>query len=93
VTKLNLWVKGYLINAFNEQGKVLGSTTLLTAANNACVQTVGAHVGERCAEFNPFTETPVEGVNYQFGSTFGKARSAADYQIPRTVRVSMGIRF
>jgi outer membrane receptor for ferrienterochelin and colicin len=93
VTKLNLWVKGDLINAFNEQGKVLGSTTLLTAANNACVQTVGAHVGERCAEFNPFTETPVEGVNYQFGSTFGKARSAADYQIPRTVRVSMGIRF
>jgi hypothetical protein len=43
--------------------------------------------------FNPFTETPVEGVNFDFGPNFGEAQSAGDYQQPRTLRFSVGIRF
>ena len=49
--------------------------------------------------FNPFTETPVQGVNWEKGADFGKAQtpttlfSQGDYQLPRTYRVSVGARF
>ena len=49
--------------------------------------------------FNPFTETPVEGVNWEKGSDFGKAQNptslftGGDYQLPRTYRASVGVRF
>ncbi|HEU5161971.1 MAG TPA: TonB-dependent receptor, partial [Thermoanaerobaculia bacterium] len=36
--------------------------------------------------FNPFTETPVEGVHWAKGSNFGKATSVNHYQLPRTYR-------
>lgn len=44
-------------------------------------------------EFNPFTETPVEGVHWRKGSNFGNATSVNHYQLPRTYRVSLGLRF
>ncbi len=47
----------------------------------------------RYAAFNPFLETPVEGVHWDLGPTFGQAQSRFAYQIPRTFRMSMGIRF
>jgi outer membrane receptor protein involved in Fe transport len=43
--------------------------------------------------FNPFTETPVEGVNWRKNASFGKATGPASYQLPRTWRFSAGIRF
>ncbi len=43
--------------------------------------------------FNPFTDTPVEGVNWAKGAKFGQALSPDAYQTPRTFRVSLGIRF
>ena len=56
----------------------------------------------RFLPFNPFTQTPVQGArpasgtgtsNWDYGPNFGKPRSAADYQLPRVYRVSMGLRF
>jgi len=44
-------------------------------------------------DFNPFTETPVEGVNWVKGSSFGQATSINHYQTPITYRFSAGIRF
>ena len=43
--------------------------------------------------FNPFTTTPVEGVNYELGPSFGKALSADDYQAARSYFFSVGFRF
>ncbi len=40
--------------------------------------------------FNPFTEKPVRGVNYDLGSSFG---TPLVYQPPRTFRFSVGVRF
>jgi hypothetical protein len=45
------------------------------------------------AAFDPFTETPVEGVNWELGPTFGEPTRATDYQQPRTIRFSFGLRF
>ena len=43
--------------------------------------------------FNPFTTTPVEGVNWQKGPVFGTALNRFAYTTPRTLRLSFGIRF
>jgi outer membrane receptor protein involved in Fe transport len=64
--------------------------------NNDAVQYVNSTViGPRqgMEEFDPFTETPVEGVNWELGPNFGEPQGARDYQLPRTFRLSFGLRF
>ena len=48
-----------------------------------------------CQYFNPFdaSYTPVEGLDYEFGPVFGEPENDGDYQLPRTIRFSVGIRF
>ena len=43
--------------------------------------------------FNPFTETPVEGVHWRKGPNFGQPDSEGDFQQARTFRFSVGVRF
>lgn len=79
---VELFVRPEVLNVFNEKGVVAVNSTVLTARNSPELQ-----------PFDPFTETPVRGVHYQLSSTFGKPTSGADYQLPRTFRVSVGVRF
>jgi carboxypeptidase family protein len=44
-------------------------------------------------KFNPFTTTPVQGVNWNYGPNFGKALSRLAYTTPRTFRLTFGVRF
>ncbi|HKF43289.1 MAG TPA: TonB-dependent receptor [Thermoanaerobaculia bacterium] len=78
-----LFVRPEVWNLFNEKGVVAVDSTVLTARSP----------GSGLADFNPFTDKPVRGVNYELASTFGKPRGAADYQLPRTFRVGVGVRF
>lgn len=80
---VELFVRPEVLNLFNEQGVVAGDRTVLTARSP----------NTPLIEFNPFTDTPVRGVHYDLAPTFGKPTSAADYQLPRTFRVSAGVRF
>ncbi|MGA7614594.1 MAG: TonB-dependent receptor [Thermoanaerobaculia bacterium] len=89
IRTVQLFLQGELLNAFDENAQIAGDTTVLTARNSNCHQADGS----RCAAFNPFTDTPVLGVNYQYGSNFGKALNVGDYQLPRTYRFSAGVRF
>lgn len=43
--------------------------------------------------FNPFTQTPIEGVNWAYGPTFGQAQNRFAYTTPRTLRLTFGVRF
>jgi len=47
----------------------------------------------RMQPFDPFTETPVEGVHWERGPLFGQPLSASAYTVPRDVRFSVGFRF
>jgi len=47
----------------------------------------------RFAAFNPFTTTPVQGVNWDYGPNFGRAISRFAYTTPRSYRISFGVRF
>ena len=79
---VELFVRPDVLNVFNEKGVTSVDVSVLTARNSGGFQ-----------RFNPFTEEPVRGVHYELASTFGKPTSAADYQLPRTFRVSTGVRF
>ncbi|MFP5288842.1 MAG: hypothetical protein ACLGI9_24105, partial [Thermoanaerobaculia bacterium] len=90
-----LFLEPEVINVFNEQrvdttASNLFDTSILSADNaGACSQSPTG----RCLAFNPFTETPVEGVNWQKGPNFGKGTNPLAYQTPRTFRFSVGLRF
>ena len=57
-------------------------TTVLTPVTTATLQ-----------PFNPFTTTPVQGVNWNLGPNFGRAISRFAYTTPQSLRVSFGVRF
>jgi len=98
--KAEIFVRGTMMNAFNRHGLTnfwggvnseldLGcgtggciSTTVQTNANNSAI-----------TRFNPFTETPVEGVNWRKAGTFGQPTSRFAYQTPRTYQFAVGFRF
>ncbi|MFA6955157.1 MAG: TonB-dependent receptor [Thermoanaerobaculia bacterium] len=94
ISKIDMFIEADLLNAFNEQAQVSGSSTITTATSTArnCRDAAGAAI--RCLRFNPFTEAPVEGTNWAKPATFGTATSgSANYQLPRTYRFSVGVRF
>jgi hypothetical protein len=43
--------------------------------------------------FNPFTTTPVQGTNWDYGTNFGHALSRFAYTTPREYRITFGVRF
>jgi hypothetical protein len=96
---INFFVQAQVINLFNnyqlcgcggtvfQNGGAVTQTridqTVRTAATNA-----GAY-----ATFNPFTTTPVEGVNWARGPIFGSALNRLAWTSPRQFRLSFGVRF
>jgi hypothetical protein len=81
------------VNVFNQQGiedPDFVDRSVLTRRQTTCLQTGST---SRCVAFNPFTDTPQQGVNWQYGTSFGKPTSAAAYQLPRTYRFSVGLKF
>jgi hypothetical protein len=55
-------------------------TTVLTPGTTA----------SRYAAFDPFTTTPVRGVNWDYGPVFGQAFNRFAWTTPRTFRMSFG---
>ena len=43
--------------------------------------------------FNPFADTPVEGVHWRKSAAFGQPISRFSYQTPRTYQFSVGVKF
>ena len=87
VRKARVFGRFVIDNIFNETGYNAGGTRLdvATVLTNATVTSL--------ARFNPFTEKPVEGVNYRLPNSFGKPLGNDDYQISRRFTASVGVRF
>ncbi len=85
--EVEVFLQPEVLNLFNEDG-VTGVFTGVARANSASSTCPG-----RCQPFNPFTETPVEGVNWAKRSGFGEPEDENDFQSPRTYRFSVGFRF
>ncbi len=76
------FVRAVLVNVFNRSAAIRVNKTVLTRNDNSAY-----------LAFNPFTETPVQGTHYGFGSDFGQPISPFDYQAPREFSFSLGARF
>jgi hypothetical protein len=79
---VEIFLQPEVLNVFDEHGLLNVNTSVQDATNSASLAT-----------FNPFTTTPVEGVNWRKGANFGKGVNETDFQTPRTYRFSVGIRF
>jgi len=97
---IEIYLQPVIQNLFNEHG-VLNVNTAVRDATNAAflcpagtVTCTATSPGARATQrFNPYTETPVEGVHWGKGPNFGKPTNQLDYQQPRTYRFSVGFRF
>jgi hypothetical protein len=69
-------------NVFNRAVVRRPDTTIVTAILDPSL-----------ALFNPFAQTPIEGVHFRRGPLYGQALSADAWQRPRWFGVSAGIRF
>jgi outer membrane receptor for ferrienterochelin and colicin len=79
---IEIFIQPEIRNLWNSDGVIDVNTTVFDATNDASLST-----------FDPFTETPVEGVHYRLGDEFGEPQNPNDYQDPRTFTVSVGARF
>jgi hypothetical protein len=79
--EIEMFVQPEVINVFNEQGVI----DPLGLDDNEGVTIL--------QQFNPFTETPVEGVHWEKDARFGEPLNEGDFQDPRTFRFSVGFRF
>jgi len=98
ISRAQLFVRGVMTNVFNNHA--LCGCGVDWAGNGATISSpgVGSTVngaGNSTAfkPFNPFTEKPVEGLNYGKASNFGQATGFTGYQASRTYGFSVGARF
>jgi Carboxypeptidase regulatory-like domain/TonB dependent receptor/TonB-dependent Receptor Plug Domain len=84
---VELFCRGLATNIFNGQGVMMVDTTVNSNASP------GASKAADLPVFNPFTATPVAGVNYKYATTFGLPTGPSDYQDSRSFNFSFGIRF
>src|SRR6185295_12283396 len=94
ITRFEIYTKGDVLNVLNRHtlaitalGGPLGSQTTEFATVNTAATTASLK------PFNPFTETPVEGVNFTRIAGLGGPNGKDSYQAPRTFRFYVGMRF
>ena len=79
-------MKADVLNVFNRHAAVNSQYLNLAVPTNVSAP-------EDYDAFNPFTESPTRGVNWDLGPSFGQPSSRFAYQTPRTFRMSFGVRF
>jgi outer membrane receptor for ferrienterochelin and colicin len=95
--KVDLFIQMHVLNVFNQfqlcgcGDSVFnnGGQILLTRISTG----VNSPNGTTRPNFNPFTTTPVQGVNWDFSPAFGTAQSRLAFTSPREFRVTFGVRF
>jgi carboxypeptidase family protein/TonB-dependent receptor-like protein len=100
VRGLQLFGQLQILNAFN-RSQLCGCGAATVFADGGAVmanridQTVRTAITNPALyqAFNPFTTTPVRGVNWDYGPNFGAAINRFAYTTPRTLRITFGVRF
>ncbi len=101
IRKTEVFFRGTILNLFNRDeltnfaGGTLPGSGQTGCGTGGCINTTVQTNANASAlvRFNPFADTPVEGVNWRKGATFGQATSRFAYQTPRTYQFSVGVRF
>lgn len=103
---IEVFLQPEVINIFDEDSVIDVNMAIFDQTNTgrtSCPLAGPGGTPGRCLSFNPFTETPVQGVHWQprptgtgtsagFGG-FGEPQEKEDFQQPLTYRFSVGFRF
>jgi outer membrane receptor protein involved in Fe transport len=95
----DLFVQAQIINLFGQSQLCgCGDTVFVNGGSvtqTRIDQTVRTNVSNPSsyAAFNPFTTTPVQGVNWDYAPSFGTALNRFAYTTPRQFRITFGVRF
>lgn len=96
---IEMYVQPQLLNVFNADdldttdSRYLDQSVVSQDTGGTCSRASASGGPGPCRAFNPFTETPVEGVHWDKGPNFGKAINQNGFQRARTFRVALGLRF
>src|SRR5262249_3503722 len=99
MSTLQFFAQAQVINLFNQfqlcgcggTGFQNGGTTTQTRIDTTTLTSVTTP--SRFAPFNPFTTTPVQGVNWDYGPNFGTDLDRITYTSLRQFISSFGVRF
>jgi outer membrane receptor protein involved in Fe transport len=95
---LETFVQAQVLNLFNVQDMCACGSDVFNNGGNMAVSRIGSGVlnpvnSASLRAFNPFTETPVLGVNWNYNTNFGTPLNRFAFTSPRTFRMSFGVRF
>jgi len=95
--KVDLFIQAHVLNIFNQFQLCGCADSVFNNGGNILLTRVSTGVnspnGTTRPNFNPFTTTPVQGVNWDFSPAFGTAQSRLAFTSPRTFRMTFGVRF
>ena len=96
--KAEVFLSAHLLNVLNKQDLCGCGGTVFANGGAVALNTVGSGVlappnSAAMAAFNPFTTTPVRGVNWNYNANFGTPLNRFAFTSPRTFRLSVGVRF
>jgi len=94
----SIFFHGEVLNAFNQFQLCGCGGTVFNNGGGSDIRTISNAVltsvnSAALRPFNPFTETPVQGVNWNLSPTFGTAVNRFAYTSPRTFRFNFGVKF
>ena len=93
-----LFFHGEVLNLFNQFQLCGCGASVFNNGGTTDLTTIGTAVKTplntaAMQAFNPFTTTPVKGVNWDYNANFGTPLNAFAYTSPRIFRFSVGVRF
>jgi hypothetical protein len=95
--KVDLFAQMHLLNVFNQFQLCGCGDSVFANGGQIFLTRISTGVlspnGTTRPNFNPLTQTPVQGVNWDFSPAFGTAQSRMAFTSPRTFRVTFGVRF
>jgi outer membrane receptor for ferrienterochelin and colicin len=97
-SSVEAFVQAQIVNLFNVQDMCACGSDVFNNGGNVAVSRIGSGVlnpvnSPSLTPFNPFTETPVQGVNWNYNTNFGTPLNRFAFTSPRMFRMSFGVRF
>jgi hypothetical protein len=98
IWRVGLFVQAEMLNVFNNDEIVGISTAISTAAQNANFTAFNPFTTSRdslieCPQGTPLTQCRDMGAHWQKNASYGNPTGPASYQLPRTYRFNVGVRF
>jgi outer membrane receptor for ferrienterochelin and colicin len=95
---LDAFFQAQVLNVFNVQDMCACGADVFNNGGNVALSRIGSGLltpvnSAAMQPFNPLTDTPVQGVNWNYNTNWGTPLNRFAFTSPRTFRMSFGLRF